>query len=1399
MRELIGTWGGEVETPQGMQFRHFLRITDMVAFNTFEGRDCGPTHYLINGGLMHRLDFLFGSRTIDQAVTQCYVNHLLGFRWQLGKQADHLPVTARCSIQLPQTPPPPPKFKWNVRKMQMALDDYELRAEFLRRFTITIEESVDEIKCLTTIYTQEAVEKHWCILNTAMMHVAQDMFGRVDGPRARWASNYFWKLTVEKAEVLVQWNRHCNDRPVWSKHNTMVMAKHMLGKWALYTKLEAICSKVRMQGRYEKAQYDNKMYDEMADALKHYDFRETWRLCRFLAGNGRGPRKRRLQAEQCVLPSLENWKDFLSTTEGNNCCFGEGKDIRDIIPPGTDPVRGQCFFSFEMFCREANQRLGRGKARPPWSVPGEIIRLFTEDLREARDRTPFAPCHAEEAYYLYDMSKHSREAGCYPQPWIDSWMHSLDKHNGKALCAGRRPLMMQDALSSVTTSLTLQEIPEGQPNFQAGCRAHHSVDDNLLMLTATQEQLTKAKVGWMSNFWDMATAFPSVEWIPLFARLETLQQEDGQEPHATRLLEQIHQRSKVVIRQADGTLVLVRKKGVREGCTSGPGLFNRGYAVPIQNTLNHVRMQRSKNITVEFEGEIYYLDGFLFVDDLATLSIVDSPKEARQQDQNISETLDQELSTWGMKQNRDKRESSVRLFGKGATQAMKQMYHAHPPELPPVGGKLITAPRYLGPRLHVSGKMRMEVRRRIAASASNVHDFSKVFRNPRTPAFARRVLFNSLCTGSLLSGMKGLPLTKKDEQILDTAQTLHARRALGKKGWGFYVGNTWRSVSTEAVRALMKLYPISIRLRHLRLKFFRSLVVHNREIVLASILGKPSWTRNVPVDPITGIPTEYASSWLNMIHGHLQDFLGGSWRGFTNNWKMRIKDITPQMLEDFLNEGAPLEVHESVEEGEIHALLDCEICIQQGKTHPPIHTDFGMRMHQLHRHGIWDVEAANVTGMRCPTCNRPFKHILSCRRHVKKQACGRRVTNPMAIAILNEEPPPPPRLRSRVGGWAAPTAPLVAQAHVVQPNESEQAEEPLGWFYDTTGDGPFQGSKLNSMQFKADLPQPSPVVHTPTPVETQPLPPTTGTKRNREGVSAVAKKPKSSHAFHCHRCGKGFLNLENHVCSAQTHSQGTPAAQTSTNVATLVGFENSGRNVCYQNAILQSLISARRMHALVTSRSDFWGTIFRNAMAGDGSAFVNSEAYLVWSTNFFHQNDQADASEFLMHVLQQWVFTGGSEVFRWVFRLHYTNGAQTSTRMFMPTYLQLYDVGEDVSLVTLLTNYVTYHTPTHRTQPITYPPVKVFVLPRAQIGVGHQQLNTVHVNFPPRLPGGQWSSSFLRSIVGYDGTGERGHYVAWVNRGQYWYRISDRSIQRVSAAQARAHTKEAYALVYEDP
>ncbi len=81
-----------------------------------------------------RLDYWLTDPETDSRIVTCDAPFAMAARMQCGSRWDHLPLRIISEFRLPLTPPPlNPPIKWNLIRMQIAIDDVEMRTRTLNR------------------------------------------------------------------------------------------------------------------------------------------------------------------------------------------------------------------------------------------------------------------------------------------------------------------------------------------------------------------------------------------------------------------------------------------------------------------------------------------------------------------------------------------------------------------------------------------------------------------------------------------------------------------------------------------------------------------------------------------------------------------------------------------------------------------------------------------------------------------------------------------------------------------------------------------------------------------------------------------------------------------------------------------------------------------------------------------------------------------------------------------------------------------------------------------------------------------------------------------------------------------------------------------------------------------
>ena len=173
----------------------------------------------------------------------------------------------------------------------------------------------------------------------------------------------------------------------------------MFRRWYLKARIGRLNKQVARSYRRDMRAYDLSLFEAMRRAEENDDTKEVWRLGRFLSRMGRGPRRRRYLPPSAREPGSEEWEKYLTTEEGNDCCYPEA-DITEEweehadtqVPLAESPIA-------DYGVHKSLRRLRRQRAVPHWSLPAEVWQLTAHPLDAPQDRAAAAACRREAMHH----------------------------------------------------------------------------------------------------------------------------------------------------------------------------------------------------------------------------------------------------------------------------------------------------------------------------------------------------------------------------------------------------------------------------------------------------------------------------------------------------------------------------------------------------------------------------------------------------------------------------------------------------------------------------------------------------------------------------------------------------------------------------------------------------------------------------------------------------------------------------------------------------------------------------------------------------------------------------------------------------------------------------------------
>lgn len=256
-----------------------------------------------------------------------------------------------------------------------------------------------------------------------------------------------------------------------------------------------------------------------------------------------------------------------------------------------------------------------------------------------------------------------------------------------------------------------------------------------------------------------------------------------------------------------------------------------------------------------------------------------------------------------------------------------------------------------------------------------------------------------------------------------------------------------------------------------------------------------------------------------------------------------------------------------------------------------------------------------------------------------------------------------------------------------------------------------------------------------------------------------------------------------------------------------VGLRNTGNN-CWLNAGLQILVQSSGLHPHLRRFPIF--AQFLDAYQGSRNTFqkvapqidtqqlrqfLSRETRGVVSANF-NQEDAAHLFEFLF---------GGGALYRFV---HEINGTPSTDQPEPMIQLEVSQIREGASFQQLFKNFFDHRDDLGRRQQVFFPQAPSDLLIQLKrfyrTREGEEGKIIYSIDVPERIT---LSQALIRSgetgsyqcdafLVHHGVSLNRGHYVAYVKRGETWWLCSDSSVREVSSDQAIAAMKSSYILHY---
>ncbi len=340
-----------------------------------------------------------------------------------------------------------------------------------------------------------------------------------------------------------------------------------------------------------------------------------------------------------------------------------------------------------------------------------------------------------------------------PKSWNNAIIILLHKKGDIKDINNYRPISLVSHVSKLFSKVILNRIERAldnnQPREQAGFRSGYSTTDHLHTINQVVEKCNEFRIPLCLAFVDYEKAFDSVEHVGIMEAMDN----QGVNKGYIELLANIYNNATSMIRLDKDSVKFEVKRGVRQGDTISPKLFNAG----LEQVFRRLDWD-TKGIMVNGER----INHLRFADDIVLISnnVTD-----------ITEMLNQlsaESKTLGLKINMKK----TKVMFNDYINTINDV-RIENDTVEAVDGYV-----YLGQLVTTKGDKIDEIKRRIAAAWGAFGKYRDIMKS-NIPMCLKRKVYNQCVQAAMTYGCQTWALTKRMQEKLQTTQRSMERAMIG--------------------------------------------------------------------------------------------------------------------------------------------------------------------------------------------------------------------------------------------------------------------------------------------------------------------------------------------------------------------------------------------------------------------------------------------------------------------------------------------------------------------------------------------------------------------------------------------------------------------------------------------
>ena len=492
-----------------------------------------------------------GRYQIDYILTkQRFRNQILDCKTFPGADidSDHNLVVMKCRLKLKKITRKGGVRRWDVKNLK----NFKVREKFQNDIVLDLAEKATQ--------EERNVEEKWRSMKEGIIKAAEENIGKKkEFARKRWMKEEILEMIDERRKF-----KNAKDRIGKQKYQK------------LRNEIKRECKKAKEEWMKEKG-------DEIETLIKKGQIDLAYGKVKTEFGKGR--KKANNITSKIGEPiyaaqdKVARWVEYIEELYRSNdneevkLEEDEGEGGASIEDKGEPILRTE----FEKALKELKQ----GKAAGVDEIPGEILQNIGEGALKV----------------LYELICYIYETGEMPEDFKRSVIVTIPKKAGADKCEYYRTISLLSHASKILTRIIYRRIEKrideelGEDQF--GFRKNRGTREAILALRLIMESRYKKGKDTYMAFVDIEKAFDNVKWNKMFEILK----ETGIKFNERRTILNLYKGQKAMIRIEGEEGEANIKKGVRQGCSLSPVLFN----LYIENAIKEVKEKFKAGVTVHGE------------------------------------------------------------------------------------------------------------------------------------------------------------------------------------------------------------------------------------------------------------------------------------------------------------------------------------------------------------------------------------------------------------------------------------------------------------------------------------------------------------------------------------------------------------------------------------------------------------------------------------------------------------------------------------------------------------------------------------------------------------------------------------------------------------------------------